>query len=89
MTEKKQLTVNDPVSSADLTELEDLSSAWYKTAGALLELEQEKVSLMVMAKTIKENRVKLFERLLTERGLSPRTVIDVDPATGLIEVRGP
>ena len=89
MSEETKLTPNDPVDASTRKRLEDLSAARYDVADKLLELEQEKVKLLVAANRIDEERNRTFEKILMDRGLAPTTPIEIEAQTGVIRVLRP
>lgn len=87
--ETKKLSVNDPVDAVSRKRLEDLAAARYEFGERLLELEQEKVKLLVAANRVDEERGRLFEKLLVDRGLSPTTPVEIEAQTGAIKLLRP
>ena len=79
-----QLTLNDPVDKATLARLEQLNQARLQIAEQLLELENEKVRLLVAARPIEQERMETFSKILKERNLPIDFGIVVDGATGKI-----
>lgn len=87
MSETKQpLTPNDPVSPETLKKFEELDSARYELASRLLDLEQERVRLLAAAHQVDQQRQRLFEKVLLERGLDPATAVSINDKTGAINV---
>lgn len=87
--ETKKLTPNDPVDAATRKKLEELGAARYDVADKLLELEQEKVKILVAANRIDEERNRIFEKILMDRGLPPTTPIEIEAQTGNIRLLRP
>jgi hypothetical protein len=87
--ESKKLTQNDPVDAESRKRLEDLAAARYELGEKLLDLEQERVKILVTANRIEEERGRLFEKILMERGLSPTTPVEIDAQSGVIRVLRP
>lgn len=87
--ETKKLTPNDPVDAPTRKKLEELGAARYDVADKLLELEQEKVKILVAANRIDEERNRIFEKILMERGLAPTTPIEIEAQTGNIRLLRP
>ena len=85
---EKKLTVNDPVDAETLARIGELTGARYDVGDRMLDLEQAKVSLLVAAKQIDEEKAKLFNKILLERGLPPGTPIELDSTSGTIKVHG-
>lgn len=86
--ENKKKTINDPVEPETVKQLADLTAARYDAADALLELEQRRVTILVSAKQIDDEKARVFNRILLERGLPPGTPVEIDGQTGQIVVRG-
>jgi len=84
---QKRLTINDPVAPTILSKLENLDRVRMELAGQLLDLEQQKVSILAAAHQIDQQRSKLFDNVLLERGIDPKTLVQVDSKTGGISVR--
>lgn len=85
-TEKKRLTINDPVDQDDLRQIGELTNRRFEIADLLLDLEQEKVKLLIQARQIDDRKTHIFEKIVTERGLPAGFRIEVDAQTGLIIV---
>lgn len=83
---EKKLTVNDPVDPETLKRIGDLTGARYDVGDRLLDLEQTRVTLLVTAKQIDEEKGRLFNKILLDRGLPPGTPIELDAQTGAISV---
>lgn len=84
--EKKHLTVDDPIDSETRGRFASLQDARLRMGDRLLDLELEKVKVIRSASAIDNERQKLFERVLIERGLSPNQPVTIDSATGQIKV---
>lgn len=82
----EKLTSQDPVDGPTRKKLEELAAARYEFGERLLELEQEKVKLLVAANRVDEERGRLFEKILMDRGLSPNTLVEIEAQTGAIKV---
>lgn len=89
MSDEKKLTPSDPVDAATRKRMEELAAARYEFGERLLEIEQEKVKLLVAANRVDEERSRLFEKVLMDRGLSPTTPIEIEAQTGNIRVLRP
>lgn len=84
--ESKKLTPNDPVDEATRRRLEEFTAARLDIGDKLLEIEQEKVKLLVAANRVDEERGRLFEKILMDRGLPPTTPVEIEAQTGIIRV---
>jgi len=87
--ETKKLTPSDPVDPETRKKLEELGAARFDIAERLLEMEQDKVKLLVAANRVDEERGRLFEKVLMDRGLSPTTPVEIEAQTGNIRVLRP
>lgn len=81
---KPKLTPNDPVPTEVLGQFTKLEEARDSIANRLLDLEQDKVRLLAAAHQVDEQRTRLFEKILIERGLDPRTRVGINPTTGAL-----
>jgi hypothetical protein len=89
---QKRLTLDDPVGKEALDKLAELEQAEVNAAMQLLALEQEKVKLLAVGRRVDDERHKVFEKLLMERGLAPNAPATIDATTGkisLVKVPGP
>lgn len=89
MSDEKKLTPNDPVDLETRKRMEELASARYELGDRLLEVEQEKVKLLVAANRVDEERSRIFEKILMDRGLPPTTLVEIEAQTGIIKVLRP
>jgi hypothetical protein len=84
-TEKKTLTMNDPVTPAELQRLAELQKRRYDIAETLLELKQEEVRLLVQARVVDDERNSLFAKIVTDRGLPAGSPVEIDAQTGRVQ----
>lgn len=90
MSETKQpLTPNDPVSQDVIKKFEELDGARYELGLRMLELEQERVRVLSAAHQVDQQRQRLFEQVLVERGLQPSTPVSINDKTGEIKIIEP
>lgn len=82
--EKRPLTIEDPVDSETLEQLRRVQEARQRFADNLLSLEQDKIQLLAAVKKLDDQRNRLFEGCLVERGLAPTAQVEVDARTGKI-----
>lgn len=80
----KRLTPADPVDKETLQRLGELQTARLQIADRLLDLEQEKVGLIVAARDVKREVDRTFEKILVDRGLPPSARVEIDGQTGRI-----
>ena len=68
--------------------LEELANARSQMAERLLVLEQQKVPLLASAKRIDEQKTRVFDQVLTQRGLPPGTPCEIDFKTRRVKLIG-
>jgi hypothetical protein len=83
--EKKRLTVDDPVDAETRARFASIQDSRLRIGDRMLDLEMEKVKLIRSISALENERQKLFERVLIERGLSPNQPVSVDAETGQIK----
>lgn len=83
-TDDKKLTIQDPISAETLERFQQLASARAQMAEQYVDLDNEKIRLQVAIRQIDQEKQKLFEKELIDRGLTPTTPVRVDGATGAI-----
>jgi len=84
--ESKRLTVDDPVDEETRGKFTALQDTRLRIGERLIDLELERVKLIRSASAVDNERQKLFERVLIERGLAPNQTVSIDSATGQIKV---
>ena len=84
MSTEKKLTPNDPISPDVLKRMAQVSAARSQLGDQLLDLEHEKIKILVSARQLDEEKQRLFAKELTDRGLNPGTPVEVDAKTGQI-----
>ncbi len=84
---EKSLTINDPVSKEVLRMLSELESARVSMALDLLSIEQERVRVLAAAHKLEEQSHRIYEKILTERGLPLNSHIEIEPQTGEITLQ--
>lgn len=86
---KEKPTIQTPVPQEILGKFRILDENNAKVALRYMELEEEKIKLLRLRTAIAQERKKLFEGLLVERGLSPDYPVEINGETGVITpVRG-
>lgn len=85
--EPRRLTTQDPVDQQTLKELDILDLSRIEVGSQLLTLEQERVRLIIAGDKIDQQRMRIFEKILIERGLDPKTMVSIDSKTGEIQVK--
>ncbi len=82
----RRLTVEDPVGKDILDKLGELDAARGDVASKLLDQELERVRLLAIARKIDDEKQRVFQKFLIERGLPPHTSALVDAKSGKITV---
>ncbi len=86
---QKRLTMDDLVGKEALDKLSELENAEVNAALSLMALENEKVKLLAVSRRVEDERRRLFEKLLIERGLSPNVPATIDSTTGRMSLVRP
>lgn len=81
---EKAVTMDTPVPPETLERLREMEMTRSRIGHQLIDLENERISLIAGARRIDDERNKLFHVLLMERGLPPNTAAQIDPETGLL-----
>lgn len=81
-----RLTTNDPVSQDQLNRLRLLQDSHQDIADRFLVLEKEKVKLLAASRRIDDEKQRVFESILIERGLAPDASVEIDASSGMIKV---
>lgn len=81
---EKKLTLEDPMSAETLKKLEQLSSTKLQLCERYVELEDEKVRCLVGIRQLDQEKQRVFEKELMDRGLAPNTPVEVNAKTGKI-----
>jgi hypothetical protein len=76
----RRLGLNDPVPPPILAQFEELAQARTRFSNSLMNLEQEKIRILAATRRIDDQRDRLFEQVLVERGLAPNTPVEIDRA---------
>jgi hypothetical protein len=79
---QRRLTLNDPVGKEAIDKLSELENAEVNAALQLMALEQDKVRILAVGRKILDERHRLFEKLLMDRGLAPNSGASIDIETG-------
>jgi hypothetical protein len=87
--EPTKLTVEDPVAPEVLKALADLRDSRLRIGDQVLDLEAEKVRLMVAVRQIDAEKQRTFEKILMDRGLPPTFPVEIDGQTGKIKPLAP
>lgn len=84
-----KLTLNDPVAPDDLQRLAELHQRRLDLGDTMLDLEQEKVKVLVQARQLDDQKSQLFTKIVTERGLPAGFPVEVDAKTGILKALAP
>ena len=87
--ETKALTADDPIDAETLAKFAELEQHRMRLGGQVLDLRGEEVRLMVAARRLDEEKQRLFEKVLVDRGLTPTTPVEIDAETGQIRLLVP
>lgn len=82
----QRLTPDDPISPEQLNQLALLQNSHQDIADRLLVLEKEKVKLLAASRRLDDERQRVFESILVDRGLAPNADVEIDASTGKIKV---
>jgi len=85
----KRLTLQDPVGKDVLDKLAELEMSDAQSALNLMDLVQEKVHLVAVGRRIREEKNKIFQKILMERGLPPVASVTIDKDTGRLTLNEP
>lgn len=78
----RRLTSEDPVERAVLDQLRELQDSRLQIAENLLEMEQAKIQLLASAKRLDDQRSRIFQAILVDRGLPPTLPAEIDARSG-------
>ena len=87
--QQRRLTTEDPVSMEQLNRLRLLQESRLDVSDRFMTLEQEKVKLLAAARRIDEEKQRVFEGILLERGLAPDATVEIDAGTGKLKLLSP
>ena len=74
-------TLDDPISPEVMGELDSLIASRVVACEQVVELEQRKVRLLVAIQKLDQQKSKVFERELMDRGQSPTASVYIDEKT--------
>ena len=83
---KPQLTVNDPVDAATVQRIGELVMRRHQLGEMMLDIEAEKVKILVENRQVEAERRKLFANILQSRGLAPDAAVEIDPNSGKLSL---
>jgi hypothetical protein len=83
---KAKLTIHDPVDPATLKRVGEITQRRWALGEMNLDLDHEKVKILVEARKLDDERKAIFAKILSERGLAPNMAVEVDPDNGKIEL---
>jgi hypothetical protein len=85
----KKLTPSDPIAKEVVEKFAELEDARINIGLQLLSLEQNRVKLLAAAHMAEDQKKRLFEQVLVERGLPVTTRAEIDSKTGVLSVLEP
>lgn len=83
---QRRLTTDDPVSMEQLNRLRLLQESRLDVSDRFMTLEQEKVKLLAAARRIDEEKQRVFQGILLERGLAPDATVEIDASSGRLKL---
>jgi hypothetical protein len=89
MSELGKVTPNDPVDELTRKKLDELGNVRLDIADRLLDMEMERIRLLVSVQRLDEERIKIFDKILMDRGLPPGTPVEVEAQTGALKILRP
>jgi len=84
--ENPSLTPLTPVDPETLNEFGRLLETRQHFAESLLTLEQDKIQLLAAVRKVDDQRSRLFQKCLVDRGLPPDTTAEIDAKTGVVKI---
>jgi len=84
--QSKRLTPDDPLSREEMAQLDLLEDAYQQVGRRMLDIELEKVQILAAGRRLRGQRMELFDNILVNRGLDPKTPCEVDPRTHRLHV---
>jgi hypothetical protein len=84
-----KLSINDPMSRETLTRIQELSETKSALCEQYFDMDAEKIRLTVAIKQIEQEKQRLFEKELVDRGMSPTAAVEVDGKTGVMTLLSP
>jgi len=85
----QKLTLENPVDAETLKKLSELRDSRLRIGDQILDLESEKVRLMVAVRQIDAEKQRVFEKILMDRGLPPSFPLEINGETGEIKPLAP
>jgi len=76
----------EPVDQPTITRLQAMSQKKQELALQLLEIEQEKVRILVAAEMLSKQIQTLFDQVATARGIDTGANFNIDSETGVITI---
>lgn len=87
-TETKRMTIEDPIEPEILAKFSELENTRMRLGAQMIDIKSEEVRIMVAARRIDEEKQRLFEKVLVDRGLHPTTPIEINAETGRLSLMG-
>jgi len=77
---------NTPVSQEVLSQLDHIVKFRTQLSIEGIDIDLRKVQILATIRRLDQQRDEIFNKILTERGFAPGTVIEIDPKTGAFEM---
>ena len=81
----KKLSADDPVAPEMRQQLRQLHDARLHMCERAVDLDQEKIQVLAAIKRLDDQKHRVFEAILVERGLPPQTQVEIDGRTGKLK----
>lgn len=82
----KRLTLEDPVVGETLQQLRQLHDARLHLCERAVNLEQERIQILAAIKRLDDQKQRMFDSILVERGVPPQTQVEIDGRTGTLRM---
>jgi len=82
----KRLSPDDAVNGETLQQLRQLHDARLHLCERAVDLEQERIQALAAIKRLDDQKQRVFDAILVERGIPPQTQVEIDGRTGKLRV---
>lgn len=86
MSEQPKKTIKDPIDPETLQQLAAIANGYTHVSEQLMDLEQERVRLIVTARQLIDEKSRVFSQELIDRGIAADAPVEVDAKTGEIKL---
>src|ERR1700679_1785256 len=83
---KAKLTLTHPEDPATPTRIGEIQTRRFQLGDAMIDLEQEKVKILVESRKLDEEKNRLFAGILVSRSITPGVPVEIDPENGKISL---